>query len=303
MLNRFNRLLRVLLIATTIMLVMCMTASAASISCFINANTSVYAAPTTGAPSVGVPQGFRVKVTAINGYWAQVQHSGKTAYIPLYYITLCNRMHGYISATTPAYQYATTSSRTAGPLPVNTDVYIVGREGDFWRIQDKSGKITCYVPLNTVSNKKVSVSAPSSDPRKQVVMLDWFKGGSDVVKKGETAIIYDIMSGRSFNVYRNGGSNHGDFEPCTAADTKVMYEICGGKFSWDSRPVILIKGSKYVACAINTQYHTNGNPLIPNNGYDGVFCLHMVNSKTHGTDKVNESHQAAIRAAYNWAHS
>ena len=41
---------------------------------------------------------------------------------------------------------------------------------------------------------------------------------------------------------------------------------------------------------------------ITNNGYDGQFCLHMVNSKTHGTGKVNPNHQACINKAYKWAH-
>ena len=39
-----------------------------------------------------------------------------------------------------------------------------------------------------------------------------------------------------------------------------------------------------------------------NNNYDGQFCLHMVGSKTHGSDSVNSEHQSAIRKAYNWAH-
>ena len=73
-----------------------------------------------------------------------------------------------------------------------------------------------------------------------------------------------------------------------------------GSFDWKSHAVILKAGGKYVACAINTMPH--GDQTITNNGYNGQFCLHMVNSKTHGTEKVNESHQSAIRTAYNWAH-
>ena len=51
---------------------------------------------------------------------------------------------------------------------------------------------------------------------------------------------------------------------------------------------------------INTMPH--GDQTITNNGYDGQFCLHMLDSKTHGSDSVNSEHQKAIRMAYNWAH-
>ena len=64
--------------------------------------------------------------------------------------------------------------------------------------------------------------------------------------------------------------------------------------------MILKAGGKYVACSINTTPH--GDQSITDNGYDGQFCLHMVGSTTHGTETTNESHQAAINKAYNWAH-
>ena len=46
----------------------------------------------------------------------------------------------------------------------------------------------------------------------------------------------------------------------------------------------------------------HGDQTITDNGYDGQFCLHMIDSKTHGSDTVNTEHQKAIRMAYNWAH-
>ena len=61
-----------------------------------------------------------------------------------------------------------------------------------------------------------------------------------------------------------------------------------------------ISGGKYIACAINTMPH--GDQTIYNNNYDGQFCLHMVNSRTHGSNCVNASHQQAIKTAYSWAH-
>ena len=64
--------------------------------------------------------------------------------------------------------------------------------------------------------------------------------------------------------------------------------------------MILAVGDKYIACSINTMPH--GQQTITDNGYNGQFCLHMLNSATHGGQQVSEAHQTAIRRAYNWAH-
>ena len=136
--------------------------------------------------------------------------------------------------------------------------------------------------------------------KSQVVALDWYKGGSEVLKKDAYGYIYDIKTGIVVKIKRMGGHDHADVEPATKEDTKKLLAIAGGEFDWASHGVILYANGKYVACAINTMPH--GQQTLKDNNYDGQFCLHMVNSKTHGTGKINVNHQAAIKAAYNWAH-
>jgi len=34
---------------------------------------------------------------------------------------------------------------------------------------------------------------------------------------------------------------------------------------------------------------------------NGVFDVHFLNSKTHGTNRVDENHQKAVREAAEWA--
>ena len=36
---------------------------------------------------------------------------------------------------------------------------------------------------------------------------------------------------------------------------------------------------------------------IKNNGMDGVFDVHFLNSRTHGTNRVDANHQKAVRKA------
>ena len=130
--------------------------------------------------------------------------------------------------------------------------------------------------------------------------MNWFNGGSDVLKKGSYGYIYDIDTGIVVRIKRMGGHNHADVEPATAADTRKLLKISGGKWSWDSHAEILMSGGKYVACAINTMPH--GDQTIRNNNYDGQFCLHMSGSLTHASGKLNAYHQKAIETAYKWAH-
>ena len=185
-------------------------------------------------------------------------------------------------------------------------VYVIGIDGSYFRVQNKAGSITGYMPKSCLGTQKVKTnqstpkSSTSTDWKSKVVALKWYDGGSSVLKKGEYGAIYDIATGISFKVYRMGGSSHADIEPATREDTEKLKKIVGGEYSWDSRAVILNAGGYYVACAINTMPH--GDQTITSNGYEGQFCLHMLDSKTHGSDSVNSEHQKAIRMAYNWAH-
>ena len=136
--------------------------------------------------------------------------------------------------------------------------------------------------------------------KRKVVVMNWFKGGSSVLKKGSYGYIYDINTGIVVKIKRMGGTYHADCEPATKKDTAKLKKIAGGSFSWDRRAVILYAGGKLVACSINTMPH--GDQTITSNGYDGQFCLHMAYSRTHGSNKVDADHMSAIKRAYSWAH-
>ena len=137
----------------------------------------------------------------------------------------------------------------------------------------------------------------SSDWKGKVKALDWYHGGSKVLKKGGYGYLYDVKSGIYFKIKRMGGSAHADCEPATKADTAKMKKL---GYSYKRRAGILYAGGKFVAVSFTTQPH--GDQTLTSNGYNGQFCLHMVGSRTHGSDKVDEDHQAAIEKAYDWAH-
>lgn len=126
--------------------------------------------------------------------------------------------------------------------------------------------------------------------------MDWWK--SDIQKifaKGVTATITDVATGLSWKEQRRGGKNHADVQPISASDTAKLKKAYGGTWSWARRPIfVTINGINYAA-SMNGMPH--GGDSISGNNFDGHHCIHFTNSRTHGTDRVDENHQKAIKKA------
>ena len=266
-----------------------------------SASARLYSSDSSSSNSVPLEKGTSVTIKDVSGSWARVSVKGVTGYVPVKYLNTSSRYTAYTNKSTYVYKSASSSSSKVS-VGANTKLYVVGVSGDFLRVQNSSGSRTGYVAASAVSRGKTATA--SSDKKSawksKVVKMSWYDGGSSVLDSGDYGYIYDISSGITVHIKRMGGHNHADCEPATASDTAKLKKIAGGSFSWDCIPVILHSEGKYVACSINTMPH--GDQTISSNGYDGQFCLHMVGSKTHGSDSVNEDHQNAINTAYNWAH-
>lgn len=107
------------------------------------------------------------------------------------------------------------------------------------------------------------------------------------------ATITDYETGKSFRVQRRAGSGHADVQPLTAGDTAVMKEIYHGKWSWRRRAVIvtLDNGSRIAASMAGMPH---GSGAIRGNRFNGHFCLHFRDSRTHGSNQVDTAHQMMI---------
>jgi peptidoglycan hydrolase-like protein with peptidoglycan-binding domain len=154
---------------------------------------------------------------------------------------------------------------------------------------------------STTQKKLYSSSAPKKpSSKKKVVKLDWYKDKSTVNKifgRRDYAYIVDVKTGTKIKIRRTGGTDHADIEPATKSDTAKLKKIYGGEWSWDRRAVVLEAGGKRVAASINGMPHGQG--LSTTNGFNKQqICLHLLNSKTHGSDKVDPDHQDCIEYAY-----
>ncbi|MDR2505215.1 MAG: peptidoglycan-binding protein [Oscillospiraceae bacterium] len=135
----------------------------------------------------------------------------------------------------------------------------------------------------------------SSSSKYKTEKPNWYSGGSSLVPKNATFTIKDVRTGVTFNVRRWSGANHMDCEPLTASDTAKMKKVFGGTWKWARRPILILYRGHVYAASMNGMPHEDN--ITPGNDFDGHFCVHFAGSKTHGSDKVDADHQAAVNEA------
>jgi LysM repeat protein len=158
--------------------------------------------------------------------------------------------------------------------------------------QDTENNSTQNTSTTENSNNESSTSDNTKVTKGEY--LDWFKEVQYILERGMTATVTDVATGKSFKIKRYQGHNHADVEPLTAEDTAIMKSIYGS-WSWNRRAVIVNVNGQNIAGSMNGMPHGNGG--IDNNNFSGHFCIHFKNSKTHTGNKVDKTHQAAVKKA------
>lgn len=185
------------------------------------------------------------------------------------------------------------------------------------------GKNTYSAMFN--SNTKISTKAAPITSRsstsgvREVQLLDWWTKASNVFSRGSVATIVDVDTRKSFQVKRTYGTNHADVEPLTANDSKIIKQIWGG-WSWSRRAIIVQINGQNIAASMAAMPHAglDNRPAninvsgrsggygyglnldsVKGNGVDGHMDIHFLNSKTHGSNKVDAAHQSMVKKAAN----
>lgn len=167
------------------------------------------------------------------------------------------------------------------------------------------------------TSQKTTSTAAASKSKGGVELLDWWGQASRLFKIGSTATVTDVKTGRTFKIVRTYGHNHADVETLTAKDSQTIKAIWGG-WSWARRAVIITVNDRKIAASMAAMPHagvdnkpantyvsqrsggfSRGTNLdkIKNNGMSGHMDVHFLNSKTHGSNKVDPKHQAAVKQA------
>ncbi|MDP4550874.1 hypothetical protein Q9251_08255 [Alkalihalobacillus macyae] len=145
------------------------------------------------------------------------------------------------------------------------------------------------LPVQVSSQNSVNQVLPLDG---EVKLLKWEKADEIVPRKSIFTIV-DVESGKSFQVQRRAGSRHADIQPLTNKDTEVMKEIYT-KWSWKRRAAIVIADGQMIAASMNGMPHGAG---ALDNGFNGHFCLHFLNSTTHGSSSPDPAHKLMILKA------
>ncbi len=275
-----------------------------TISAYVNvAQMTVYSSKRTNSKVMcKVSFGECVKLDALDDGWARLVNGSAVGYCKYSSLTAKNPNKYNITVYTQensvkVYSAPTTSSTVLGTAPINTKYKCVASFDNNKWCRVTSGGYAGFIEMSKLDTKKANIYSTAKPASGKSIAVDWFKSKiSSIFAKGDTAVVTDVATGISFKVYRGGGTNHADVQPSTVYDTASLMKACGADFNtWERRAIwVSIDGVKYAA-SMNCMPHGDGS--ITDNKYDGHFCIHFVNSRTHGGNAVCPLHQAAIKKA------
>ena len=266
-------------------------------------------------------EGAKVTIKGTSGSWYKVTYNGNTGYVAKKYVSVSKSGSSSSNSSKNSSKESSSSDGTCSYGDQGNAVkkvqkrlkalgyYSSSIDGDYGsgtkkavqNFQKNNGlKVTGNVnsatlkKLNSSSAKKASAGMSDSSGKGSTERLDWFHGGSNKIPKGATFKVKDIRTGKVFTVRRWSGYNHIDAEPKTADDTRIMKSIFG-HWTWRRRPILVKYDGHVYAASMNGMPH--GTSTISGNNFDGHFCIHFYGSKTHGSGKVDSTHQNCVAEA------
>lgn len=219
---------------------------------------------------------------------------------------------GYFKYTPTGYFGSSTESAVKNFQKLNNLVAdgVAGSQ-TLWKINE--------LIKRTLTVSRGGVSRGGMQRKNDIVLLPWFEKVSKIFRIGDIAKVIDLDTGMSVMVRRTFGTNHADVETVTAEDTAILKKIAGGEWNWKRRAVIVEIDGYKLAASITAMPHAGrddkpagiivenrsggygkGENLdaIKGNKMDGHFDIHFLNSRTHGTNRVDEEHQQMVKKAY-----
>jgi len=131
-----------------------------------------------------------------------------------------------------------------------------------------------------------------------VELIEW-SVVRNIIPQNVPLTVVDVRTGLQWQMVSFSHGNHADVWPATRECTETMRQAFG-RWTWDTRPVLLIVGDRTFAASINGMPHGGGNYAV--NGMRGHVCMHFVGSRTHNGNRSHErEHQASIQEALNTA--
>lgn len=119
----------------------------------------VYASPSTSARKLGsLPSGTEVTVVSYSGDWTKIKYKGHTGYAQFKYLNSQKRIKAYAKGSYAVYALPSSSSKKLCTLSRGSAVYVAGKCGDYYLVENKSGSAAGYIKKTALSAKKPSAT-------------------------------------------------------------------------------------------------------------------------------------------------
>jgi peptidoglycan hydrolase-like protein with peptidoglycan-binding domain len=151
------------------------------------------------------------------------------------------------------------------------------------------------VPGATATPKPTAPPVDTAPTASQVRYANWYTEIRTRCHTYPYATVYDYNTGLSWKVHMFSLGAHADSEPMTAADTAIMVQAFGGKYTWTPKPVwvVMSDGRVYMA---STHDNPHGVDHNTSNNFPGHLCIHFPRTQAEvmAIGDYATSHQAAI---------
>lgn len=151
--GRVSRFLRVALIVCLSALLAGMSALADSIPVKLNTATKIYQSANTDSRSIKAPKNLKVTLKAYANGWGKITYKGHTGFVKLKYLDRINPVKAFVKENATVYKDAKGVDKL-GSAPAGSMVYVIGVDGSYLRIMNKSGTQKGYIKASAISATK-----------------------------------------------------------------------------------------------------------------------------------------------------
>lgn len=128
------------------------------------------------------------------------------------------------------------------------------------------------VAANTTLSSNVAKGAAPGGA--DLELMQWYADIKAYLQRNPYFTVYEPVSGKQWNMKLYSAGHHADSEPVTAQDSATMYEVWGGEWSWDEKPVyVRLANGTWVIASMPNMPHLSGG--IKDNNFDGHTCVHF----------------------------
>lgn len=158
---RARLFLRAALLTALAMLLAWSSAFADSIAVKLNTTTKIYQSASSSARSIKAPKNLKVTLKAYSDGWGKISYKGHTGYVKLKFLDRVDPVKAYVTEGATIYRDAE-GEKKLGTVSAGATVYVVGVDGGYVRVTDKSGNKVGYIKASVLSGSKAAFADSES---------------------------------------------------------------------------------------------------------------------------------------------